>query len=274
MKWRSTFLNKIADTACAFSPTQIQRSSILNWPSSRAVTLTDGLLLFTTKELTRHDFIWFERVKSPIHVRFLFVEIWGTLELSVIDVSVSSTFPTHIRCHLPALTALSPLLVLFPSISLPFFHHSLVLFDLFTRVQMSQQRERSGKGLVFSKVSMASTVLAAWGGSTLTLEPLNTHLHTHARTHPDTLLSPPLHVDATQLRAGSHVICVHVTVRVCLCVLIWFICEHGWLKTLQLPRDDTWPCWTQGQRSLVVRGLQHPAFKGQCRVFNEGPACL
>lgn len=102
--------------------------------------------------------------------------------------------------------------------TLLFLRHSLVLFDLFREVQMSQQRERSGKGSVLSKVRLANAALVAWGESTLTLETLNTGLCVGA------LLSPPLRVDVSQLRADSRVICARVE-RVSSCVhtdlLIW-----------------------------------------------------
>lgn len=82
----------------------------------------------------------------------------------------------------------------------------------------------------------------------------------------NTPLSRPLHVDATQPWASSHVICLHVTVFVFFCAHSFAHAvyrERRWLKTLRLSGDDTWPCWTSGQRSSVVGGLQHPAFKGQ-----------
>lgn len=187
-------------------------------------------------------------------MRLFIVGIWGLLELSVIHICVSLNIPKHISVVRTLHWQPSSVFFFYSSIYLPFFHHSLVLFDLFTRVQMSRQRERSGKGLVLSKVWMANTVLAAWGGSTSTLETLNTHHYTHARSR-----THCCHVHSTSMPLSPEPAAMSSAVSVCFCVcsllLVWFICEHGWLKTLRLPRDDTWPCWTSGQRSLVVMGF-------------------
>lgn len=194
-----------------------------------------------------------------------FEEYWNFKLLMFLSLFFFFHIPKHILCHFPSLTALIPP-SLFSSSFLPFFQHSLVLFDLFTRVQMSRQRERSGKGLVSSKVWMVNTVLAARG-----CEHVNTwvleHTHTPTRAH---ALGHTAVTSATCPRhsARSRQPC-HLCACVCVCFLMlsWVSCEHGWLRMLQLPGDDTWPCWTLGQRSLVVRGLQHLAFKGQCLVF-------
>lgn len=157
-----------------------------------------------------------------------------------------SFWQTHICCQPPF-----SLLVFFSSISLPFLHHSLVLFDLFTRVQMSRQRERSGKGLVLSKVWMANTVLAAWRGAAWT----HTSMRSRALGH--TAVTSALHRSHSAL---SRQPCHHLQAcRVCVCVCaVWRTDDWG---------RSSFPTITHGlvghrvKRSLVVRGLRHPAFK-------------
>lgn len=144
-----------------------------------------------------------------------------------------------------------PILSFLSSISLPFFHHSLVLFDLFTRVQMSLQRERSGKGLVLSKVWMANTVLAAGGGSTLTLKTFNTqrYTHTRSRTH-------CCHVHSTSMPlspepAAMSSVCMWLWVCVFVCAVF---CSFGSSVSTDDWRRCGFPGMTHGLVGHLVKG--------------------
>lgn len=206
--------------------------------------------------------------------RFFSEGISEMLQLSVTYFVSSSDIHTLHYQHL-ALTALILFWVIFPSIELPFFHHSLVLFDLFTGVQMSRQRERSGKGLALSKVWMANTVLAAGGGSTLTLKTLNTHCYTLtcSRTHRCHVYSVSLSPEPAAMSS----VCMWLWVCVFLCALF---CSCGSSCAQMIEDVAASQGWHMALLDIWSKVIGCRGFTASClqraapRSFLEGTDCL